>query len=225
MSSSEATTLGVRVLAESRFSAEHSQPGQWFFLYTITISNEGPETVQLISRHWIIRDASGKVEEVSGPGVVGEQPVLENGDSYVDPQLWSIDFTYVRMIVDGDQLVSDPTAGPNQGTIAALPEIPDLIVNTPETEPLDLVDYLGGHDSSFILALDHRGFSEVSGFGWLNHSPGGLDNHISASDWLFTVVPEPGSLAWLGLGLVFLTRALRRPSLARGGRVRSLPGP
>ena len=82
MSSSEATTLGVRVLAESRFSAEHSQPGQWFFLYTITISNEGPETVQLISRHWIIRDANGKVEEVSGPGVVGEQPVLENGDSY-----------------------------------------------------------------------------------------------------------------------------------------------
>ena len=82
MSSSEATTLGVRVLVESRFSAEHSQPGQWFFLYTITISNEGPETVQLVSRHWIIRDASGRVEEVRGPGVVGEQPVLENGDSY-----------------------------------------------------------------------------------------------------------------------------------------------
>ena len=82
MSSSEATTQGIRVLVEARYSPEHSSPGQWFFLYTVRISNGGDETVQLVSRHWIIRDASGRVEEVRGPGVVGEQPVLENGDSY-----------------------------------------------------------------------------------------------------------------------------------------------
>ena len=82
MSESEATTQGIRVQVESRYSAENSAPGQWFFLYSIRISNEGSKTVQLISRHWIIRDGSGRVEEVRGPGVVGEQPILEPGDAY-----------------------------------------------------------------------------------------------------------------------------------------------
>ena len=82
MSTSEATTQGIRVQVESRFSAEHSRPAQWFCLSTVRISNQGSETVQLISRHWIIRDADDRVEEVKGPGVVGDQPVLEPGDSY-----------------------------------------------------------------------------------------------------------------------------------------------
>ena len=82
MSNSEATTRGVRVSVESRYSAEHSGPDQWFFLYTIRIANEGGETVQLISRHWIIRDGNGRVEEVRGPGVVGEQPTLEPGTAF-----------------------------------------------------------------------------------------------------------------------------------------------
>jgi ApaG protein len=83
-SSSEALTRGIRVSVECRYSAEHSQPqrNQWFFLYTIRIANEGKEEVQLLSRHWIIRDATGRVEEVQGPGVVGETPVLEPGDSF-----------------------------------------------------------------------------------------------------------------------------------------------
>jgi ApaG protein len=82
MSTSEATTRGVRVQVESRFSAEHSRPAQWFFLYTVRIANEGGETVQLISRHWIIRDGNDRIEEVKGPGVVGEQPVLDPGEAY-----------------------------------------------------------------------------------------------------------------------------------------------
>lgn len=84
MSSSEATTDGLRVEVEARYSPEHSQPSanHWFFLYTIRISNEGTETCQLVSRHWTIRDATGRVEEVRGDGVVGEQPVLEPGDSF-----------------------------------------------------------------------------------------------------------------------------------------------
>jgi ApaG protein len=84
MSSSEATTQGLRVQVEARYSPEHSQPGanHWFFLYTIRISNEGGETCQLISRYWIIRDATGRIEEVKGDGVVGEQPVLEPGDAF-----------------------------------------------------------------------------------------------------------------------------------------------
>jgi len=82
--SSEALTQGIRVSVESRYAPEYSHPerNQWFFLYTIQITNEGEEEVQLLSRHWIIRDATGKVEEVRGPGVVGESPVLEPGASF-----------------------------------------------------------------------------------------------------------------------------------------------
>jgi ApaG protein len=81
---SEALTRGVRVTVEARYSAQHSQPSQqqWFFLYTIRIANESEPTVQLISRHWIITDAAGAVEEVKGLGVVGQQPLLERGESF-----------------------------------------------------------------------------------------------------------------------------------------------
>ena len=82
--SSEAVTRGVRVQVESRYVAERSSPeqGQWFFAYRIRITNEGSERVQLISRHWIITDANGRVEEVRGPGVVGKQPVLGPGEGF-----------------------------------------------------------------------------------------------------------------------------------------------
>jgi ApaG protein len=83
-STSEAVTNNVRVEVESQYASEHSQPfqNQWFFYYTIRITNESDETVQLLSRHWIITDAGGHVEEVRGPGVVGEQPVLAPGESF-----------------------------------------------------------------------------------------------------------------------------------------------
>ena len=73
-STSEAVTNNVRVEVESQYAAEQSQPfqGQWFFYYTIRITNESSETVQLLTRHWIITDAGGHIEEVRGPGVVGE---------------------------------------------------------------------------------------------------------------------------------------------------------
>ena len=83
-STSEAVTNNVRVEVESQYAPERSQPFQneWFFYYTIRITNEGDETVQLISRHWIITDATAHVEEVKGPGVVGEQPVLAPGEAF-----------------------------------------------------------------------------------------------------------------------------------------------
>ena len=82
--SSEAVTNNVRVEVDSQYAPEHSQPFQneWFFHYTVRISNEGEETVQLLTRHWIITDATGRTEEVTGPGVVGEQPVLAPGESF-----------------------------------------------------------------------------------------------------------------------------------------------
>ena len=84
MFTSEAVTRGIRVHVESEYAPERSEPGknQWFFLYTITISNEGTDTVQLLTRHWIITDGTGHVEEVRGPGVVGKQPRLKSGESF-----------------------------------------------------------------------------------------------------------------------------------------------
>ena len=84
MSTSEAVTQGIRVRVKAQYDPGRSSPqqNQWFFLYTVQIANESPVTVQLLSRHWIITDATGHVEEVRGPGVVGEQPVLAPGQSF-----------------------------------------------------------------------------------------------------------------------------------------------
>lgn len=81
---SEAVTNGIRVEVLARHSPENSRPqeGEWVFQYTVRITNQSSETVQLLSRHWIITDALEHVEEVRGPGVVGEQPVLAPGESF-----------------------------------------------------------------------------------------------------------------------------------------------
>jgi ApaG protein len=83
-STSEAVTNNVRVEVQSKYAPEHSQPfqGEWFFHYTVRISNEGENTVQLLSRHWIVTEVTGRVEEFKGSGVVGEQPVLHPGESF-----------------------------------------------------------------------------------------------------------------------------------------------
>ena len=59
-----------------------TQSGLYGFAYTVTITNTGDVTAQLISRHWYIEDATGKVEEVKGLGVVGYQPLLQSGQSF-----------------------------------------------------------------------------------------------------------------------------------------------
>jgi ApaG protein len=84
MFDSEATTRGVVVTVYASYVPEQSRPteGRWFFSYRIRIANRGPEAVQLLNRHWIITDANGVVEEVRGPGVIGEQPHLSPGESF-----------------------------------------------------------------------------------------------------------------------------------------------
>jgi ApaG protein len=78
------TTDGIRVQVKTMFLPDRSAPreDQYLFAYTIRISNVGEETAQLLSRYWIITDADGEVKEIRGPGVVGDQPVLEPGMSY-----------------------------------------------------------------------------------------------------------------------------------------------
>jgi ApaG protein len=84
MFSSRATTRGIEISVQSTYVREQSNPDEnlWFFAYTVRIRNGGSETAQLVSRHWVIADANGRVEEVRGPGVVGEQPILEPGKSF-----------------------------------------------------------------------------------------------------------------------------------------------
>lgn len=81
---SEAVTRNIHVSVETEYAPGRSNPAQsqWFFLYTIRLTNQGRETVQLVSRHWIITDALGDVKEVKGPGVVGKKPVLEPGETF-----------------------------------------------------------------------------------------------------------------------------------------------
>ncbi len=80
----EATTAGVTVRVAPRFLDEQSDPqaGQFAWSYHIRIENGTDDDVQLIARHWIITDAVGRVEEVRGEGVVGEQPIIAPGGSF-----------------------------------------------------------------------------------------------------------------------------------------------
>lgn len=79
-----ALTHGIRVHVQSHFLPEQSEPSidRYVFAYTITISNMGGRTAQLRTRHWVITDGRGGVEEVRGDGVVGEQPRLLPGESF-----------------------------------------------------------------------------------------------------------------------------------------------
>jgi len=81
---SEAVTNNIRVEVLAQPSLEHSRPseGEWVFQYTVRITNIGEDTVQLISRHWIITDGTDHIEEVRGAGVVGQQPKLAPGESF-----------------------------------------------------------------------------------------------------------------------------------------------
>jgi ApaG protein len=79
-----AVTRKIEVTVTPRFVSERSSPsnGYFFWAYTIDITNLGGETVQLKTRHWRITDANGRLQEVKGPGVVGEEPVLKPGESF-----------------------------------------------------------------------------------------------------------------------------------------------
>jgi len=79
-----AVTRKIEVTVTPRFVSERSSPSNnyFFWAYTIDITNLRADTVQLKTRHWRITDALGRLQEVKGPGVVGEEPVLEPGESF-----------------------------------------------------------------------------------------------------------------------------------------------
>lgn len=80
----EATTQKITVRVEPSFVEDESAPlsDQYFWAYSVEIYNGGNERLQLVSRYWLITDALGRSQEIRGPGVVGEQPVLDPGESF-----------------------------------------------------------------------------------------------------------------------------------------------
>ncbi|MCB1953938.1 MAG: Co2+/Mg2+ efflux protein ApaG [Rhodocyclaceae bacterium] len=108
---SEATTRAVRVQVRSAYVPDRSSPEDdfYFFAYRVRITNLGGVPVKLISRHWIITDGSGRVEEVKGPGVVGEQPLLTEGQSFeytsacpLSTPVGSMHGTYQMLTAEGE---------------------------------------------------------------------------------------------------------------------------
>ncbi len=106
----ESKRYEVTVEPKARFLAEKSDPAksQYVFTYTITITNTGDVTAQLLSRHWIITDADHKVQEVKGLGVVGQQPLLKPGESFeytsgasIPTSVGTMQGSYQMMAADG----------------------------------------------------------------------------------------------------------------------------
>ena len=81
---STAVTHDVQVVVRCRYLNDRSQPGQqrYVFAYSVRIENQGEVPVQLVGRHWIVTDSTGKIDEVRGEGVVGEQPWLRPGKHF-----------------------------------------------------------------------------------------------------------------------------------------------
>ena len=108
---SEAITRGVAITVRSFYVPERSDPARdyYFFAYRVRIANVGDETVQLISRHWIITDGEDHVEEVQGPGVVGEQPVLDPEQAFeytsacpLQTRVGTMQGTYQMVLASGE---------------------------------------------------------------------------------------------------------------------------
>ena len=78
------TTRDVRVTVRAFFLADQSEPerGHYVWAYQVSIANQGRQTLQLLRRSWLITDAQGRTQRVHGEGVVGEQPVLDPGESF-----------------------------------------------------------------------------------------------------------------------------------------------
>jgi len=102
----------IQVSVQVRYLADQSDEtdNRHVFAYTITLTNEGEHAVQLLSRHWIIKDANNHVQEVKGKGVVGEQPVIKPGESFeytsgtvLATQVGTMSGSYQMQVVDGGE--------------------------------------------------------------------------------------------------------------------------
>lgn len=124
---SDAPEQSIRVEVQTDYIEAQSQPdaNRYVFAYTITIYNEGTLNAKLLTRHWLITDANGKVQEVRGEGVVGEQPELSPGESYQYTSGTMIE-TQVGTMGGSYQMVDE-----NGNLFDA--EIPEFVLSVPRT--------------------------------------------------------------------------------------------
>jgi ApaG protein len=117
----------IRIEIETRYIESQSEPGanRYVFSYTIMIKNEGHLRAKLLTRHWIITDANGKVQEVRGEGVVGEQPELAPGESYQYTSGTLIETSVGTM--GGSYQMVDEAGEPFDA------EIPEFVLSVPRT--------------------------------------------------------------------------------------------
>ena len=110
---SDQTTEGIRVRAAAQYLPDESDPDnkRYIYIYRVIISNEGTERAKLLTRHWIILDADGNRQDVKGPGVVGETPDLEPGESFqyfsgcpLETEWGTMEGTYIMERENGDRL-------------------------------------------------------------------------------------------------------------------------
>ena len=152
----------------------------------------------------LLWDDVAQTLDISGVSFGGE----DVGSVY-DPTttaLWQIDFRYTNVIDTGAQLQIAESGSPfGTGTIT----------NLTTNRVFQLIDF--GDGTTFFLGKDYRNFDGMSGWGWLNHSgaPGGIDEHVYSSDWLFTVgapvpVPEPSAGVLVASGLLVSCFVARR---------------
>jgi ApaG protein len=108
----DAATKRIKVEVQTAFLEEQSEPreNRYVFSYTITIRNEGEVAARLVTRHWIITDSNGKVQEVRGNGVVGEQPYLKPGQGFryssgavLETPVGAMQGSYQMVADDGDR--------------------------------------------------------------------------------------------------------------------------
>ena len=106
----------IAVDVETSYLEEQSAPdmNRYVFAYTITIRNDGNQSAKLLTRHWIINDANGNVQEVHGEGVVGEQPYLKPGESFqytsgtvIETPVGSMEGSYQMLSEDGTPFDAD----------------------------------------------------------------------------------------------------------------------
>lgn len=121
------TPYNVDVRVRTRFVPDQSRPAddRYVFAYTVTVSNQGQLPARLLTRHWLITDANGKVEEVRGDGVVGEQPWIRPGDDF-EYTSGAVLETAVAVMTGSYRMVAD------DGTHFDAP-IPEFTLSIPRT--------------------------------------------------------------------------------------------
>lgn len=123
----------VRVTSETGFVPQQSEDKRFVFFYTITIHNDSSQACQLLSRHWVIQDSNRKIEEVYGEGVIGEQPVIQPGESYqytsgavLETEIGTMEGRYF-MVCKSDSAKSDKLA------VEFEIEVPRFTLSVPRT--------------------------------------------------------------------------------------------